>query len=185
MIKYQAILKDYTNPFSVLRAKCKDVSFPLTPQIKDFSEDLLGYLDATEKQLNNPDYRSAVGIAAPQVGKALNIFAINFIDDNQIKHYNILFNPTMEIIDKTSVYLGSGEGCLSIPEDDTIPGYVPRNLIVKFKYQDINGHNQEITVSHFAAIVYQHEYDHLNGILFFDHINQKDNSKKITGGIKL
>jgi len=67
--------------------------------------------------------------------------------------------------------LAEGEGCLSVDRD--IPGYVPRHDRITLRYQDVDGTSHKLRLKNYPAIVCQHEIDHLNGILFFDHINME------------
>lgn len=66
----------------------------------------------------------------------------------------------------------SGEGCLSIEEE--IKGYVPRFSKIKVVGYDENDKKITLTLTGLESICFQHEIDHLNGILFYDHINKED-----------
>ncbi|EDL62470.1 peptide deformylase, partial [Bacillus sp. SG-1] len=66
-------------------------------------------------------------------------------------------------------YLTSGEGCLSV--DRQVPGYVPRYSRVTIKGMDIDGNPVKIRLKGLPSIVMQHEIDHLNGVMFYDHID--------------
>ena len=65
-----------------------------------------------------------------------------------------------------------GEGCLSV--DRTVPGYVIRHARVTVDYFDKDGEKHRIKLKGYNSIVVQHEIDHLNGIMFYDRINEKD-----------
>lgn len=77
----------------------------------------------------------------------------------------------------------SGEGCLSV--DREIPGYVPRYARITVKAVTLEGKEVKLRLKGYAAVVFQHEIDHLNGTMFYDRINkedpfaQPDNSKPI------
>ena len=68
--------------------------------------------------------------------------------------------------------LGEGEGCLSV--DREVPGYVVRHARITISYYDMQGKKQKVRLKNYAAIVVQHEIDHLNGVMFYDHINEKN-----------
>ncbi|MDQ7862367.1 peptide deformylase [Peribacillus frigoritolerans] len=78
-------------------------------------------------------------------------------------------NPKIISHSATMIYLPQSEGCLSVDRD--IKGYVPRYERVKIKALDGNGEEIEMRLKGFAAIVFQHELDHLNGMMFYDRIN--------------
>ena len=80
-----------------------------------------------------------------------------------------LVNPKIISHSATMIYLPQSEGCLSVDRD--IKGYVPRYERVKIKALDSKGENIEMRLKGFAAIVFQHELDHLNGMMFYDRIN--------------
>ena len=119
-----------------------------------------------------------VGLAAPQIGLSIRLFVIDatpFLDDenmddfelNSIKNFKKVFiNP--KIINENGSLWEFNEGCLSIPE---IREDVSRRSKIKIEYFDENFqfHRQEL--SGLAARVVQHEYDHIEGILFTDHIS--------------
>jgi peptide deformylase len=70
------------------------------------------------------------------------------------------------------IYVGEGEGCLSINRE--VEGIVPRHARITVEAQDINGNTFTIRVREEIAIAFQHEIDHLNGILFTDKIDPKN-----------
>jgi peptide deformylase len=112
-----------------------------------------------------------IGLAAPQVGILKRAFVIDTTplmeNDGKIEKFEQLFlNP--EIIwksDETSYYT---EGCLSIPD---VYEDVLRPEIIRVRYQDVSFQLIEEELSGIIARIFQHEYDHLDGILFIDKIN--------------
>ena len=70
------------------------------------------------------------------------------------------------------IYASEGEGCLSI--NRPVEGIVPRYARITMKGKDIDGNEVKYRVREELAIAFQHEYDHLNGILFVDYIDPKD-----------
>ncbi len=69
-------------------------------------------------------------------------------------------------------HLQGGEGCLSV--DREVPGYVPRYTRITVKATSINGEEVKLRLKGLPAIVFQHEIDHLNGVMFYDHINKEN-----------
>jgi peptide deformylase len=83
-----------------------------------------------------------------------------------------MINPVIMKKSKDKVFLENGEACLSVA--DKKEGFVPRYATIKVKYIDIKGHTKTHVASDFEAIVIQHELDHLDGVLFYDHINKEE-----------
>ena len=121
---------------------------------------------------------SGVGIAAPQIGKSIRLFIIDatpFAEDQdlseedraQLKDFDKVFiNP--KVIEEVGDEWAFNEGCLSIPD---IREDVFRQESVTFEYQDENFEKHTNTLTGVAARVFQHEYDHLEGILFTDKLS--------------
>lgn len=118
-------------------------------------------------------YKSkGIGLAAPQVGLCRQITVIDIAEENCPKL--VLINP--KIVAKAGK-ISSDEGCLSIPD---FRESIPRAKIVKVTAQDIKGDEFEIEADGLLSRCLQHEIDHLNGILFTDHLSRlkKDFFKK-------
>ena len=119
-----------------------------------------------------------VGLAAPQIGLSIRLFVIDatpFLDDenmddfelNSIKNFKKVFiNP--KIIEENGNLWEFNEGCLSIPE---IREDVSRRSKIVIEYFDENFQTNKLKLSGLAARVVQHEYDHIEGILFIDHLS--------------
>lgn len=112
-----------------------------------------------------------VGLAAPQIGKAIRLFLVDaspFADEEpELENFKKVFiNP--QILDENGEEWPFKEGCLSIPG---IRENVKRLDTVTIRYQDENFNEFEETFSGLAARVIQHEYDHIEGVLFTDKIN--------------
>ena len=108
-----------------------------------------------------------VGLAAPQVAEGLRLFAywVPETDDHPEIPPTILINPEVRAIGEE---MEEGwEGCLSIPE---LRGLVPRARRVKVKARSIEGEPISMTADGFHARVIQHEYDHLDGVVFLDRM---------------
>ncbi len=172
----------------ILKMKCQEVKLPLKDEDVKCLEQLYEYLIISENEEMTKRYniRPGVGIAAPQVGVAKRMFAMNctdFLDEKQTKYSYALINPQIVGYSEQMTYLPDGEGCLSVTR--TTEGYVvPRHYVIKFKalaYDFITKKAKYITkiLEGYPAIVFQHEYDHLDGILFVDKMVHKDETKAI------
>ncbi|WP_019792838.1 peptide deformylase, partial [Streptococcus sobrinus] len=92
----------------------------------------------------------------------------------------IMYNPRIVSHSVQDAALADGEGCLSV--DREVPGYVVRHSRVTVEYVDKNGDKQKIKLRGYNSMVVQHEIDHTNGIMFYDHINE-DNPFEIKEGM--
>lgn len=139
----------------ILTKKCKAV-----PEVTDRIKELC--FDMVETMLD----ADGVGLAAPQVGVMKRVFVARpFIDSEDESMRDKIFymiNPEML---EMSGNQESSEGCLSVPG---YMGLVDRPQKIKIKAQDLNGKMQEYEFEDFAATVFCHEYDHLEGILYCD-----------------
>ncbi|MFN8777158.1 MAG: peptide deformylase [Flavobacteriales bacterium] len=115
-----------------------------------------------------------VGLAAPQVGKSIRLFVVDAApfaegedgDPDCAGFKRVFINPI--IYEEEGEPWGFEEGCLSIPH---IREEVKRKPVVKIEYYDEKWDLYEEELDGFPARVVQHEYDHIEGILFLDHIN--------------
>ena len=108
-----------------------------------------------------------IGLAAIQIGVAQRVVTMDLAKKDDEKEPQVFINP--EIVwssDETSIY---DEGCLSIPE---YYEEVERPQKVKVKYLDLDGKQHEIEADGLLATCLQHEIDHLNGVLFIDHLSK-------------
>lgn len=170
------LMKDITrdgNP--VLREIAKPLTFPLSDENKKLANDMMQYLiNSQDPEIaKKHQLRAGVGLAAPQVGKSLQMAALLVPDDKG----NIIFketyvNPTIVSESVRQVCLSEGEGCLSV--DKEIDGYVQRPNKLTIHYYTIDGEEKTIRLKGYPAIVSSHEIDHLNGHLFYDRINKKN-----------
>ena len=122
-----------------------------------------------------------IGIAAPQVGINKNVFWVQRFD-KEGEPFEFYINP--KIIWRSALFRKGMEGCLSIPD---INGEVLRNYTIQLTYYDKEGKFHEEMVEGFTAVVFQHEYDHLNGILFTTRLKEQENSGviKVEGNVNL
>ncbi|MEC4814296.1 MAG: peptide deformylase [Scytonema sp. PMC 1069.18] len=127
-------------------------------------QNLINELIATVAQANG------VGIAAPQVAKLLRLFIVASRPNPRYPHApemepTAMINP--KIIAHSTEVLKGWEGCLCVPG---IRGLVPRYQAIEVEYTDRNGKLQKQELTDFVARIFQHEYDHLEGIVFLDRM---------------
>lgn len=108
-----------------------------------------------------------IGLAAIQVGEPLRLLTIDLAKDDEEKDPHVIINPQIVAVsDERNTY---EEGCLSIPD---YYAEVERPAKVKVDYFDIDGKAHTIDADGLMATCLQHEIDHLNGVLFIDHISK-------------
>jgi len=149
-------LKLITHPKEILRLKSKDLSLPLTKSDKDLIDQMI--FDVRRFK--------GVGLAAPQVGENLNL-AIIALDLYDIPAFPII-NP--KIISRSFKKTELEEGCLSLPGKFAM---VKRPHKIKVKFFDRKGKAHKIKLEGMLAKVFQHEIDHLKGILISDKWDPK------------
>ena len=115
-----------------------------------------------------------IGLAAIQVGVPSRVFTMDLSKKEGPQEPRIFINP--EILWKSDATATYEEGCLSIPE---IYEDVERSSQVRIKYLDLDGKEQELEANGLLATCTQHEIDHLNGVLFIDHISRLKRSRII------
>ena len=162
-----------------LRKKSKEVVFPLTKEDKLIIDKMIKYLhDSQIEELQEKyDLRPGMGMSAIQLGVEKRYFVVVYEKEKGIFDTYILINPKMISTSEEQIYVEEGEGCLSINRE--VEGIVPRYARVTFEAYDINGKKQTIRAREDLSICFQHELDHLNGILFIDRIDKKHPYKNI------
>ena len=158
----------------ILRNKSNMVAFPLSNEDKKIIKDVIDYLTMSqiEKYAEKYDLRPGMGLAFIQMGIPKNIFIIvEELDNHEFKNY-IVINPKIISHSEELIYVGEGEGCLSVNRE--VVGIVPRYARIKVEYQDIDGNIKTIRAREDISVAFQHEMDHLNGILFVDKIDKKN-----------
>ena len=161
----------------ILKNKSSKVSLPLSSEDLNCLKGLYEYvvISAIDELVEKYKIRPGVGIAAPQVGVNKRMFAINcvdFLDEKESRYLLAVINPVIISKSKDMVYLPGGEGCLSV-DRDTRGLVTPRHYQITVKcslYDFKNNKIKTVTLKleGYPAIVFQHEYDHLDGILFTD-----------------
>ena len=163
-----------------LRAVAEDVTFPLSDQEIILGEKMLQFLHHSQDPVmaEKLGLRGGVGLAAPQLDISKRIIAVlvpnlEDADGNPPKEayslQEVMYNPKVVAHSVQDAALGDGEGCLSV--DRNVPGYVVRHARVTAEYFTKDGEKKRIKLKGYNSIVVQHEIDHTNGIMFYDHIN--------------
>lgn len=154
-----------------LETVAKEVKLPLSQQDKKLLKDLLAYVinSQDEAMVEAYDFRPAVGIAAPQVNVSKRMFAVHVTDFDGILYSYALVNPVLKEKGSKIIYVPGGEGCLSV--DRETEGLTPRYDWVVFDALSYDIKTDElipitIRVEGYVGIVFQHEFDHLNGIMY-------------------
>ncbi|GJD74330.1 peptide deformylase [Methylobacterium goesingense] len=130
---------------------------PVTDEIRTLAADML------ETMYDAP----GVGLAAIQIGVAKRVVTIDTSKDENDRHPQVFLNP--EIVWASEEKRIYDEGCLSIPE---FYGEVERPDRVRVRFRDLAGVEQEIEADGLLATCIQHEIDHLDGVLFIDHLSK-------------
>ena len=158
----------------LLHTISKDATFPVSKEIRKLCNDTIKYLKMSQDEEIAEEYnlRAGMGMALVQLGKPIRIFVIaNEKEDNEFEEY-IIVNPKIISQSEELIYVGEGEGCLSVNRE--VEGIVPRHARITIKAYDTDGKEFTLRVREELSIAFQHEIDHLNGILFVDRIDKKD-----------
>ncbi len=181
MFKKLKILDEYDKR---LRNKSKEVIFPLNNNEKQIIKDIIKHLTYSQldKYAEKYNLRAGTGLAFIQLGIPKRIIVIVDEEKNgNFKNY-VVINPIITSNSTEKIAAEVGEGCLSVNRE--VEGHVPRYARVTVEGFDELGQKVKIRAREALAIAFQHEIDHLEGILFFDHINKQkpfiyDNSVRL------
>ncbi len=158
----------------VLRTRCQEVLQPFSAEDKSTVKEMEAYLEKSQdaEYAKAHSIQPGIGLAAPQIGIDKRMFAI-FLTDGETTYKYGFINPTILRTSLKKAYLGGGEGCLSVPEKHEGLVYRYYKIVLEgfdvFQDKDIT-----ITAYGYLAIAIQHEYDHLDGILYYDRIDKKN-----------
>ena len=139
----------------ILRQKAAKIKDPLAKEIRELALAMLEFM-----RENN-----GVGLAAPQVGHSIRLCTIEVDGDSFV-----LINP--KITAKSRKRETCEEGCLSFPGQFYL---IPRSEEVQVRFTDENGNSRKVKSKGLLARAFQHEIDHLDGILFIDKLKKKNN----------
>ena len=162
---------DETNP--ILRKKSLPVEFPLSNKDKKTIKQIIRHLKYSQIDLKCEQYslRPGMGLAFPQLGILKRIIVIVYEkEENEFDIY-VVVNPKVTSHSQEKIAAFEGEGCLSVTRD--VEGHVLRHARVTVKGFDENEKKISLRLHDDLAIAFQHEIDHLEGILFWDKINPK------------
>lgn len=171
MLKTSDILDEKNK---ILHKKCNEVVFPLSEDDKKSIDDMIEYLRISqdEEEAERLDLRAGMGMAFPQIGKLKRIFVISYkTDEGDFIEYTVI-NPKIISYSNELVYVEEGEGCLSVNRE--VDGIVPRHARITVGFYDENGSYKEERVREEIAVAFQHEMDHLDGIMFTDRIDKNN-----------
>lgn len=151
-----SVLQIYVAPHPVLKKVANPVP-TVTDDLRQLMDDMLETMYAT----------NGIGLAAPQVGESVRVVVMDIDQTDEEKGTPRFFvNPEITwTSEETSVYK---EGCLSVPDQYAD---IERPAQVRLSYLDYDGTRKEIEADGLLATCIQHEIDHLNGILFVDHLS--------------
>ena len=144
-------------PDKRLREKSKPIS-EVTDEIRQLAEDML------EVMYDEP----GIGLAAPQVGESVRLIVVDteWTEEEAAKNPLVLVNPEITAREGTITWT---EGCLSVPD---FQADVERSESVTLEARDLEGEPVRIEASGLQAVCFQHEIDHLDGVLFIDRISR-------------
>lgn len=170
------IVKD-SNP--IMRKKSSPVEMPLSVEDKELLDTMLNHLKLSqdEEYSKKHNLRPGVGLAAIQIGVLKRMFVIYYQKEDQIVQYELV-NPKIIETSIKKCAIENGEGCLSVDQEHE--GLVHRYFKIVMKAFDaLQNKDIQITATGFDAVVLQHEYDHLDGIFFYDRIDKDNPTKKL------
>ena len=156
-----------------LRMISTDITEPLTKKDKELVKQMLLELRYSQIEELSKKYklRPGMGLAYPQLGIKRLIVIVHEYEDGKFNDY-VVVNPVIVSNSEEIIAAEAGEGCLSVNRD--VDGHVPRYARVTIKGKDIDGNDITIRAREDLSIAFQHEIDHLNGIMFTDHIDKKN-----------
>jgi len=157
-------------PDPVLKQKSKPIEGPVTDEHRALMDDML------ETMYDAP----GIGLAAVQIGVPVRIIVMDLAKEGEPPAPRHFVNP--EILEASDELFSYEEGCLSVPDyyDD-----VERPARVKIRYLDYSGKQIEEECDGLYAVCIQHEMDHLEGVLFIDHLSRLKREKALTKMKKL
>lgn len=176
MILYKDIIKeDHPN----LRRISKDVHLPLSEEdiktLELMNEYLINGYD--EEKTLKYGLRPGVGLSAVQIDVLKRMFIIMAYDENNVFHHYAVINPKIISESVELTYLKTGEGCLSVDRDVEGLIFRPRKIkadVYLYDFKEKKVTKEQLRLKDYLSVVFQHEYDHLKGILFIDRINKEN-----------
>lgn len=159
----------------ILRKTSKEVTFPLSKDDRDKINLMIEYLrnSQIEKIAKKYNLRPGMGLSAVQLGVLKRYFVV--VHEQEVKETfktYVIINPKIASNSQEIIYVDEGEGCLSVNRD--VEGIVKRYARCTVEGFDMNGNPIKIRAREELSVAFQHEIDHLNGILFYDKIDKND-----------
>jgi len=171
-----------------LREVAEPIDEPISEELLLLGQKMMQFLENSqdEEMAEKLDLRGGVGLAAPQLDISKRLIAV-LIPSEEEDHpepalKEVMFNPKIISHSVQELCLRDGEGCLSV--DREVPGYVVRAERITLTYTNMAGEKKKIKLRGYEAVVVQHEVDHLNGIMFYDRINEQ-NPNQLKEGVKV
>lgn len=158
---------------SKLRKISVDAKLPLSKEYNKIIDKIIKELTYSqiEEYAEKYDLRPGMGLAFPQLGINERIIVIVYeYEEGKFENY-VMVNPKIISYSDEMIAAEVGEGCLSVNRE--VEGHVPRHARITLEGYDTEGNKIKLRVREELAIAFQHEIDHLDGILFFDRINPK------------
>lgn len=155
-----------------LRAKSVEAELPLSKDEKKLIQRIIDHLTYSqiEEYEKKYDLRPGMGLAFPQIGINKRIIVIvHEYEDGMFDNY-VFVNPKIVSSSEEMIAAEAGEGCLSVNRE--VEGHVPRHARVTVEGFDEDGNKIRVRAREDLSIAFQHEIDHLDGILFYDRINK-------------
>lgn len=159
----------------ILRKTSKEVTFPLSKDDKEKINLMIEYLrnSQIEKIAKKYNLRPGMGLSAVQLGILKRYFVV--VHEQEVKETfktYVIINPKITSNSQEIIYVDEGEGCLSVNRD--VEGIVKRYARCTVEGFDMDGNPIKIRAREELSVAFQHEIDHLNGILFYDKIDKND-----------
>ena len=157
-----------------LRQISEEVTLPLTASDQKTIDKMIKYLHDSQIEELSEKYslRPGMGLSAVQLGILKRYFVVvHEYEEGKFDNY-VIVNPKRVSNSMEQIYVEAGEGCLSVNRE--VDGIVPRYARVTVEGYDRDGNKISVRAREELAIAFQHEIDHLNGILFYDHIDKKN-----------
>lgn len=155
-----------------LRNISKEIEFPITKEDKILIQRMIDELTYSQIEEYEKKYnlRPGMGLAYPQLGINKRVIVIvHEVEDGIFDNYVVL-NPKIVSHSEEMIAAEVGEGCLSVNRD--VDGHVPRYARVTVEGYDEDGNKIRVRAREELSIAFQHEIDHLDGIIFYDRINK-------------
>ena len=155
-----------------LRKISKEATLPLSDEYRKTIKHIIDELTYSqiEDLAEKYDLRPGMGLAFPQLGINERIIVIvHEYEDGKFQNY-VMVNPKIISTSEEMIAAELGEGCLSVNRD--VPGHVKRHARVTVEGYDEDGNKIRVRAREELSLAFQHEIDHLNGILFYDRIDK-------------